>query len=507
MKNGTKKRNRSLKAMALAAMLLLGNILWGGELSTVEAEEYWPDSVSVESGAAIVVEMETGTVLYEKNADQSYYPASITKIMTAMLALENCSLDEEVTFSAEAVYKNEGDTSHIARDVGEVMTMEQCLYGMMLESANECAWAIGEHVAGDMDSFVEMMNAKAAELGCTNTHFANPNGLPDEDHYVSARDMALIARAAYEIPKFQEICGTRSYNIPPTNKHSEVTYCNNTHAMFSNHRTSQYLYEYTLGGKTGYTDEAGNTLVTFARKDGLTLLCVVLNAKSPAHYTDTIQLFDYCFYNFSTINISENVSLASLNENNDTGLLGDTIDLIYIDPDAVVVLPNTASFSDAVATVSPVSDDSDAVAQITYTYASRVVGTANLYFEQSDTSSYPFHNLSEEEGGSSIAYIRIGYRTFLLILFIIAVLALLIWFLSYKSSDMLLYMHRRKERRQEEALERGTGRPTSNRRRRRSTAKDINTKKSMSGNARSGIFINRNYANERRRRIRRHRKN
>jgi serine-type D-Ala-D-Ala carboxypeptidase (penicillin-binding protein 5/6) len=123
--------------------------------------------------------------------------------MTALLALENCDLDEVVTFSEEAVYKNEGDTSNIAREVGEKMTMENCLYGMMLESANECAWAIGEHVGGgSMDEFVNMMNAKAKELGCTGTHFANPNGLPDPDHYVTARDMSLIARAAYQYPEF-----------------------------------------------------------------------------------------------------------------------------------------------------------------------------------------------------------------------------------------------------------------------------------------------------------------
>ena len=141
----------------------------------------------------------------KKNADTSHYPASITKVMTALLALENCDLDEIVTFSEEAVYGNEGDTSHIAREVGEEMTLENCLYGMMLESANECAWAIGEHVGGgSMDKFVEMMNAKAKELGCTGTHFANPNGLPNPDHYVTARDMALIARAAYQYPEFRK---------------------------------------------------------------------------------------------------------------------------------------------------------------------------------------------------------------------------------------------------------------------------------------------------------------
>ena len=469
----------------------------------VKAAEYWPDSVSVESGAAIVVEMETGTVLYEKNADQSYYPASITKIMTAMLALENSSLDEEVTFSAEAVYKNEGDTSHIARDVGEVMTMEQCLYGMMLESANECAWAIGEHVAGDMDSFTDMMNKKAKALGCTHTHFNNPNGLPDDEHYVSARDMALIARAAYQIPKFQEMCGTRSYNIGITNKHDAITPCNNSHAMISNHKTSSHLYEYALGGKTGYTDEAGSTLVTYAKKDGLTLLCVILNAKTPGHYTDTIRLFDYCFYNFSTFSVAENVSLTSLKDQTNTGLLGENIDLIRIDPDAKVVLPNTASFADAKATVIPAPEDSDAVARITYTYASREVGTADLIYENSDTKGYPFHNLPEEEGGSSVKYIRIDFKTFLWILFGLVVLALIAYFIHLESGRILLKKHRRNERRQEQALYRKRAKSNAQSNRRRNVTPNINTKKSMSGNLRSGQMIHRSSQKNRTRRHKR----
>ena len=149
------------------------------------------------------MEEETGAILYEKNVDTSYYPASITKILTALLALENSDLDEVVTFSSDAVFGTELGSSSISRDLDEQMTMEQCLYGMMLESANECAYAIAEHVGGgDVNVFIDMMNEKAQELGCKNTHFSNPNGLPDENHYTSAYDMALIARAAYANSKF-----------------------------------------------------------------------------------------------------------------------------------------------------------------------------------------------------------------------------------------------------------------------------------------------------------------
>lgn len=487
-------------ALALAGALTVVTVGFSGVMK-VDAAAYWPDGVDVQSGAAIVVEQETGTVLYEKNADQTYYPASITKIMTALLALENCDLDETVTFSEDAVYKNEGDTSHISREVGEKMTLESALYGMMLESANECAWAIGEHVAGgSIDDFVGMMNAKAKTLGCTNTHFANPNGLPDADHYVTAHDMALIARAAYQIPKFQEICGTRAYTIPKDNKKEEY-YCNNTHGMISNHMGSSNLYEYAVGGKTGYTDEAGNTLVTYAKKNGMTLLCVVLNSSNPAHYQDTEKLFEYCFSNFSVMKVKDHVSLSDLNDATATGMLSDKIDLIRIDPSAVVVLPTTASFSDAEAKVVPASKKSGAVAKIKYTYAGKSVGSANVIYEKAEKVSFPFHSISEKEGGSSIKYIRIDFKTILLVVLIAGLLFLGGYTLHLQSGKILLYKHRHTKQKSPYK-----GKYTKINRNRKKTSsrrkKSSNTQKSMSGNNRSGKAIkrtNNRHTNARRR--------
>ena len=145
----------------------------------------------------------------EKNATKAEYPASITKIMTALLAVENCSMDEVVTFSDTAVYGNGTNSSSIGMNVGEKLSMENCMYGMMLASANEVAKAIGEHISGDLDSFVDLMNKRAKELGAVNTHFANPNGLFDENHYTCAYDMALIAAAAAKNPTFRKVAGTR----------------------------------------------------------------------------------------------------------------------------------------------------------------------------------------------------------------------------------------------------------------------------------------------------------
>ena len=213
---------------------------------TVKAEAYWPEGPAIETPSAIVMEVNSGAVLYEKNSDVKHYPASITKILTTLIALEQSALDEKVTFSADAVYKNEGNTSHIARDLNEEMTMEQTLYAVMLESANECAYAAAEHVGaklgGNYQTFVDLMNEKAKELGCENSHFNNANGLPDEQHWTTARDMAKISVEAYKNEMFRTITGTKTYQIPPTNKHSDITYLNNHHAMLHYYRTNQYLY-------------------------------------------------------------------------------------------------------------------------------------------------------------------------------------------------------------------------------------------------------------------------
>ena len=342
----------------LIVLILTINTITSVNTITVEAADYWPNGIDVTAESAIIMEQETGTILYSKNVDDVHYPASITKIMTALLVLENCDLDEIVTFSADAVYGTELGSSSIARDVGEEMTVEQTLYGMMLESANECAYALGEHVAGDIPTFVDMMNAKAKELGCKNTHFNNTNGLPDEEHYTSAYDMALIARAAFAIPKFAEIVGTKNYTIPPTNKHSDPTPLNNHHQMLHYYKTNKYLYEYCLGGKTGYTTVAGATLVTYAKKDGMTLICVVMKDTTAEQYNDTTNLFEYCFDNFSKYAVSDFASISE-DDTDVTGILSENSELIKVDEDGLVVIPKTASILDITSSVEPYTDEDD----------------------------------------------------------------------------------------------------------------------------------------------------
>lgn len=398
-----KKLWKKAGAFLLATFTVLGiagiSPVYGAEDTAV-----WPSGPQIASPCAIVMEADTGAVLYEKNADEVHYPASITKIMTALLALENSSLDEVVTFSATAVYENEGDTSHIARDLDEQMTMEQCLYGMMLESANECAWAIGEHVGGgNCQTFVDMMNEKAAELGCTNTHFNNPNGLPDESHVTTCRDMALISRAAIQNSTFRQIVGTVKYTIPPTNKHADPTPLNNHHQMLSAYKGNQYLYDSCIGGKTGYTAAAGSTLVTYAERDGMLLICVIMNSQS-THYQDTASLFDYCFSNYKMYNVSQNETRFADSTQKDNSLFGEAEPFAELDTSAAIILPVNADFQDTVTEISYENVSGNVAGTLVYSYGGKQVGSADVITTGASGVTYEFgERTGTSDNGSSVA--------------------------------------------------------------------------------------------------------
>lgn len=255
----------------------------------------WPQGPQVQAESAVLMDVDYGICLYEKNMHQKQYPASITKIMTALLTIENSDLSDVVTFSENAVYGIEPESSHIGIDVGEQLTVEQSLYALMLASANEVAMGLAEHVAGSVGAFVDMMNERAKELGCKNTHFVNPHGLHDEKHYVTAYDMALIAREAYHNQTFLNVVCTVSYEIPPTNMEEETRYLLNHQKLLSD---EGWYYTGCRGGKTGFTDQALNTLVTFAKKENRTFVCVDLKTDGTPIYSDTIALLDYGFANF-----------------------------------------------------------------------------------------------------------------------------------------------------------------------------------------------------------------
>lgn len=317
MKEGMRDRKKLLTPV-LAALLVLTQLILPGRVQAEEPQATWPKEIEIESASGILMDLETGEILYAKDDKASHYPASITKLMTALLAVEKSKPDEMVTFSYDAVSKNEVDSAHIARDVGEQMRMEDTLYGLLLASANECAYAIAEHVGanmgGDYQTFIQAMNDRARELGCVNTHFANSSGLHDDRHHTCAYDMALIARAAYQNETIRKIVATKRYEIPPTNKHADPTPLNNTHAMLSSNKTSAFLYEGCVGGKTGYTDEAKRTLVTYVERDDKKLVSVTMYTAGKACYRDTIALMDWGLDHFKKVSLRDDSLQTKVDE-------------------------------------------------------------------------------------------------------------------------------------------------------------------------------------------------
>lgn len=245
----------------------------------------------IQAQGAVVIDAATGQILYGKNANTKYYPASITKLMTALLVIENCDLDGTVTFSKTATTNLEAGAVSLGMVEGDQLTVRQCLYALLLKSANEVGNALAEYVSGSISAFADLMNKKAAALGCTNTHFVNPHGLNDPNHYTTPYDMALIGRAAFANSTLREIDTTLSYKLPATKKNEAMTITMGHKMLYPN--DSRY-YEGIIGGKTGFTSLAGNTLVTGAERNGVRLVAVVMKANG-THYTDTKALLDYGF--------------------------------------------------------------------------------------------------------------------------------------------------------------------------------------------------------------------
>lgn len=437
--------HNSIKITRIIISIMLIFTLVTGVYSVAFSAAPWPDNVDTVSSAAIVMDVESGAIIYEKNIDTKYYPASITKVLTALIAIENSNLNEVVTFSRDAVFKNGGDTSNIGRDAGEQMTMEQCLYAMMLESCNESAYAIAEHVGGgDINKFLQMMNDTAKSLGCTNSHFNNPNGLPDTNHYVTAKDMALISRAAYQNKVFAKITGTKQYTIPPTNKHADSTILNNHHAMLNYYQTNRYLYEPCVGGKTGYTNDAGATLVTYAKKNNMTLVSVTLHGDTQTYYTDNINMLNYCFDNFKVYNLSDtNVSISD-NLSDKIGVLSNDSKYIRRGEHSNVILPLSADIKDTTTKLVP-QNTQEATSKVEYYYGDRFVGAVDIYYDKADTMPYPFHNIDKESGGSDITYIRIDFVLIIIIIAVVLALFIIYRFMRYRSGKILLKAKRRRD--------------------------------------------------------------
>lgn len=369
---------------AVSWLLLWVFLLLGVFPMTAFAAPGWPDNVYIEAEGGIVMDADSGAVLYGKNIHQQYYPASITKILTALIVIENCDLDEMVTFSYDAIFNVEENSSNMAASVGDVLSVRDCLYGLMLASANESANALAEHVAGSTEAFADMMNQKAEELGCQDSHFANPSGLNDPNHYTSAYDMALIMQAALQNETFVEIDSALYYKHAPIKQYPDPEDPHNV--VYAHHqmlkKNSSVYYPGAFAGKTGYTSLAGNTLVTAAKKENMTLITVILNG-SRVHYSDTKRLMDFGFENFQTLKVADYDRTYTSIENDMSiaGLTTSDISVLSLDDSCYVTLPKGAEISDAQTVLNydlGENKPNNAIAQIQYSYGNRPIGSTYL---------------------------------------------------------------------------------------------------------------------------------
>lgn len=380
----------------------------------------WPRGPQVGAEGAIVMEVNTGAILYAKNIDEHLYPASTTKVLTTLVAMEHTQdLNEMVKFSTEAVFGIERGSSNMGMDVGQSITMEQCLYGILVYSANEVCNAVAEHIAGSIDGFVEMMNQKAAELGCTNSHFVTTNGLHDENHYTSPRDLATIACEFFKDETLSKIAGTRHYYIGPTDTQPDDI------DLYTHNKLTAgtYPYEGYIGGKTGYTTVARQTLVSCAERNGIRLVCVIMKEESPNQFLDTIELFDYAFDNFERLNVAENETDFTMENNEifetDSDIFFSGAPITEIDKNGYVVIPKTATFADLEKKLSYVGEgeavvegDYDRLARIDYTYQGQNVGSAYVMLtEEKENEVDDITILTDTEGegetGSRVVFINV----------------------------------------------------------------------------------------------------
>ena len=299
-----------MKQLKKTVILLFLIILIFANFSNIYAINATELDANINSEAALIMESSTGKVLYEKNGNEIKYPASTTKIMTAILAIENCELDELATASEYAITSIPYGYATADIRVGESLSIKDLLYVLMLHSANESAIIIAEHISGSVDNFSKLMNEKAKEIGCKNTNFINPNGIHDENHYSTAYDLALIANYCMQNETFREIVKTTSYTLPNTSSYQEeprtFTNTNSLVVPSSENNPNKYYYQFATGVKTGYTTPAKNCLISSAQKNGIEYICVVLGADSAYEnnehksfrYLDSISLFNYAFENF-----------------------------------------------------------------------------------------------------------------------------------------------------------------------------------------------------------------
>lgn len=348
----------------------------------VHGKPDWPSDTGIMAEAGIVIDADSKTVLFGQQIHVPFPPASIAKLLTALVVAENSSLEDLVTFSRDAVYNVEsGSGNKLSLEEGDVLSVEECLHMLLLLSSNQSANALAEHVAGSREAFVEMMNQRIAAIGCGESHFANPSGLNDDNQYVSAYDMALIAAEAFENDIVFRISSTRQSRIRPTVNNPEGANITMEHRiLMAQDSGSEYYCQGAVAGKTGYTSIAGNTLVTCAERDGRRLISVILKGSQPQYYIDGKTILNFGFASFKNESVGNRETF--MDEQSELEIGGNVYPMSQLRlEDSVVTLPATAEFLDAeraFVTDLPEKSLPGAVAMLQYTYNDRKVGSAYI---------------------------------------------------------------------------------------------------------------------------------
>ena len=426
----------------LTAILAVSSVFAAGE-------QNWPEAPETLGEGVVLMEANTQAVIYEKNPEAKMYPASTTKILTAIVVLENCSLDETVVFTEECCNLEEGAVT-IDSVPGEEMRLKDVIYGLLLPSGNDCAMALALHVAGSISAFVDMMNEKAAEIGALSSHFMNPSGLFHSNHYTTAADMATIARYAFQNSTFLDIISHPNYIIEPTNMNPESRVLINTHEMITPGNPD--YDSHVIGGKTGYLYESGRCLVTYAEKDGITLLCVILDGSYYGIFTETEELLQFGWNNFKIINASEEERRFSY---------ADETAKVQLDSSNQILMLNNVPFYELTSKINYAyyldekeyadaklaagieqGDPRQLYAWIDYYYGGHYLGKCNVFIDpnlQPPTASF-----------INVVYINIWL--IILVIVIVAILVILLVYLAKKSAAnegrLSAWAHRKSGRKQ-----------------------------------------------------------
>lgn len=398
----------------------------------------YPAAPEVSGTSAILMEADTGAVLYEKNSHEKLYPASITKVMTGLLTIENCNMDDIVTYSGQALSLLPSDAAKLGLVGGEEMTVKDSLYALLLRSCNDVAVGLAYDISGSEEEFAKLMTKRAKELGATDTNFVNATGLQDKNHYTTAYDMAMITKSAITNPIFTEVSGTEKYVLSATNKCDVERTQVNRHQMLVS--TSSSFYAYAIAGKTGYTDEAGRTLITVAKKDGKTLICVFMNSTDEQVYNDTKNLFEYGFNHFSKVNIAENETRFNQDKQDFFVKMKDVFvnqgSLLNVGRGDYVMLPEGTSMDDLQYEIEYLDDTSKGdIAKVKYYFGDKYMGSTSLSIEQKqeETGSVSPIKNEENDNNTKIANIPVNIWIFILgILVFAGIIAYIVYLVKTK---------------------------------------------------------------------------